>query len=391
MEKHARLSPLRRVAAAVGLVAAVGCGSPLPPSEPLQTPVSRAVADCGDEPGFECIPYELGGRTTARSYAHLAWGQFVALNRYPAAGGPETVWESWVSAPEVFANPDCQPQWPTRERTDTLEDRLVQQELLRRGETGVAVRDDNSEVHFNRSAFNWIVTRGFWYLDKQIDNFTRYKAGRPIDVRFPQLSVAVKAAWTPIAPEQKGSYHWREEGGELLGLNALHIASKIQPDWFWATWEHVDNPDRAAVAHPDPYGFPQGKLSTELRADFEGAGMDSEMWQHYRLNGTQATFTDSEGRPTILANSIIEAGFTSSSCMTCHARATVDGQGKSLPIESEHVGAPDPMWFGAPGPTARYLQQDFLFSLARAQPAGPGSDPTRPCSPGIAPAPSPGQ
>ena len=44
----------------------------------------------------------------------------------------------------------------------------------------------------------------------------------------------------------------------------------------------------------------------------------------YRLKGAQVDFTDRTGRPTIVGNSITEAGFVStSSCITCHAWASI--------------------------------------------------------------------
>lgn len=38
---------------------------------------------------------------------------------------------------------------------------------------------------------------------------------------------------------------------------------------------------------------------------------------------TQTNFVTSEGLPTILSNPVIESSFQKSSCMTCHALATV--------------------------------------------------------------------
>src|SRR5690606_10370352 len=53
-------------------------------------------------------------------------------------------------------------------------------------------------------------------------------------------------------------------------------------------------------------------------------------WFSYRLKGSQATYTDSTGRPTLLGNSVTEGGFvSSSSCMSCHARAAISPNGRA--------------------------------------------------------------
>jgi len=56
-------------------------------------------------------------------------------------------------------------------------------------------------------------------------------------------------------------------------------------------------------------------------------------WQFYRLRGSQTNFVTSEGFPTILSNPIIESSFQKSSCMTCHALASVGIRG-TVPIQA---------------------------------------------------------
>lgn len=188
---------------------------------------------------------------------------------------------------------------------------------------------------------------------------------------FPDGSVLVKAAWRPIAEAAKPRFHWREHEGRPWGLVALHVTSKILPGWFWATFEQVDNPGRAAVAHPDPFGLDAaGEPSAALLELFGEAGLDRAVWSHYRLDGTQTDYVGLDGTPVVLANSVIEAGFTaSSSCRTCHARSTIGAAGARLSFDPL-VGAPDPAWFTAPGPppAREFLQLDFAWSLTRAKP-----------------------
>lgn len=323
--------------------------------------------------------------------ARLAWRQFVWANAPVApagpAGAPAVLWESWAAAEEVFADPHAVPQWPSTVASAGTEPGLLQQALL------TAVLDDGTppderwprlavahataergEVRFNRTAFDWIVLKQLWYLEGQQNWFDLHAAGQPVDVDFPGGSVLVKAAWKPIGEGETGRFHWRRENGRLLGLTALHLTSKILPGWFWATFEHVDNPGRAAVAHRDPFGLDGGEPSAALLALMREAGLDPAVWANYRLDGTQTEYIDLAGAPIVLANSVIEAGFTAlSSCRTCHVRATIGERGQRLPFATV-VGAPEPAWFETPArpPVARFLRLDFAWSLARARARGAG-------------------
>lgn len=50
-----------------------------------------------------------------------------------------------------------------------------------------------------------------------------------------------------------------------------------------------------------------------------------EVFKNYRLKGSQIKYTTDGVEPTILGNSILEANLvSSSSCITCHARATLN-------------------------------------------------------------------
>jgi hypothetical protein len=100
-------------------------------------------------------------------------------------------------------------------------------------------------------------------------------------------------------------------------------------------------------------------------------------WEHYRLKGAQIDFTDSTGRPTILGNSVTEAGFVAtSSCITCHAKASGMLSGPSKPPKYTNLpvfrsdgqsdnGTPNPNWFWGTGtpPDVKFYQLDFLWEL----------------------------
>lgn len=331
--------------------------------------------------------------------AELAWRQFAWVNRPADDGG--ALWEGWITAAEVYADPHRTPTWPVTTRGRVLEDEPLQlaaiRDALDQDDTpddarrpGPLVGDDHApktEVRFNRTVLDWIVQKQLWYVEGQEALYDRFRSGQATTVPFPLGSVAIKAAWKPIAEDQAARYFThRGPAGELFGLIAMHLTTKVLPTWFWATFEHVDNPYRARVTRPDSYGIDPvdpSKPSSQVLQLFADQGLDPAVWGNYRLDGTQTSWVDPFGRPIVLANSVIETGVTArSSCMTCHVRASLGEEGKRLDVQPL-VGAPDPAWFLTPaapglydpntwsvlgaGPTATFVPLDFLWSTARAK------------------------
>lgn len=215
-------------------------------------------------------------------------------------------------------------------------------------------------------------------------------------------------------------------------LVSFHISTKDTPNWLWATFEHADNPGRCDYSGcSDAYGFATadavgtgqavnftaaktrcddlllpgwvydtgkryagGTITGNLAAIFRGLGIGTKpnttttptrydtAWSSYRLKGSQTDFVDSMGRPTILGNSVTEGGFEqSSSCITCHGRASTDGHG-TIPLslgvfinvanETGYLqgahGAPNPAWYNRSGqpPTPLALQTDFVWGFLSA-------------------------
>jgi hypothetical protein len=155
--------------------------------------------------------------------------------------------------------------------------------------------------------------------------------GRPVDfsefrIDFPVNAKEVKTQWRPIGEQEKNRYRWEEFTDDqgtvhLYGLTAMHITTKDVPNWLWATFEHVDNPQRDGA---EPWILPTRDRAAGPAGFPEGLGIEGTRWQNYRLRGAQIEFTNPTGHATLLANSQIEHGFqTSSSCITCHARATI--------------------------------------------------------------------
>lgn len=198
-----------------------------------------------------------------------------------------------------------------------------------------------------------------------------------------------------------GRYYTVMMGGQLQGLVAMHLSTKELPNWFWATFEHIDNPGRCDyLGCHDSFGvkpasqaprpnlkrpYAAGELTPALTALMTKAGLDP-VFQNYRLKGSQIDFTNSVGQPALLGNSVAEYGFVSTaSCITCHGRAGVDWSGKkgsdlnafgeissgqtfNGPLDSSH-------FYALNNPAQRYLMQvDFVWAIPfKAQPIGGSS------------------
>lgn len=197
-----------------------------------------------------------------------------------------------------------------------------------------------NETRMNKAAFEFILNRKLYNIDGQEAFFTSGLA-----VEFPVDAIEIKAAWRGftkdeldpaknfedlngdniITDDERGERLLRRKFHtgfglddnqqlKLFGLVAIHIITKDIPNWFWATFEHKDNPE-PEIPHFDRSTDPDQRFPKEL------AGT---IWQNYRLRGTQVDFTTSTGRPTVLGNTQIEGGFqATSSCITCHSRASI--------------------------------------------------------------------
>ena len=323
----------------------------------------------------------------------FAWNLFVTLNRPVKPGSIRVIWEHWIEQQEVFSNACKAPIWPTEYHPGTARSSALVK-LINRQSHGSSTfnSSDAEQVRINRVAFDYMLANDLWYSEGVLA-----QAVSP-GINFPRKSIIVKANWTPITEADKHRYLWQNlHNFGLVGLNGFHIISKELPNWFWSTFEHIDNPGRCdAIGCKDSFGstphyiaphlkpdlqYPPGELSPQLHALFNKNGLDAR-WKHYRLKGTMNRFTDAMGRPNLLGNSALEPNFeATSSCMTCHARATVSnntvglgvslGVGKSITPFQGYVGAPDPTWFfqTQSAPPARsapiVYPVDFLWELAQ--------------------------
>lgn len=259
--------------------------------------------------------------------------------------------------------------------------------------------DGSEEVRRNQATFDFIVCN---QLFAKAGLRAAFAAGKPIV--FPPDAMEVKANWVPADQVNASAYYVSAApDGKKYALVALHIISKLLPNWTWATFEHKDNLGRcdfigchdsfgAAVSDVTPNEalgrrYDPCTKTDSVRKVFADGGLPG-FWDNYCLKGTQADFITPTGVPTHLGNSVTESGFVdTSSCISCHARAAVNAKGIGTtssgfinpptaalcPNPSEPLcspnGAPNPTWFwtdpGKPGQTMTAMQTDFIWSIAR--------------------------
>lgn len=401
------------------------------------------------------VPHDAGPGNTEAIPASFpdkfAWMLFAKINQKASKQGPITgttnisndaIWETWPDdawtfpAAPVPANP---PQWPgdgqngprklLRGRAVTPNPARAGADVSKLDPAGFYATNGPSvgeEVRRNRPTFDYIVTNRLWYQQGIAAFFARSAAVATNEVQlaaravnFPRGSIEVKGNWIVISETNKARYHWNyNTSGQLLGLVAFHVISKDLPNWFWCTFEHVDNPGRGDyIGIHDSFGanpphtpsrtdqlfqkYPTEQLTANalnLLATNGFKGDWLEQWKHYRLKGSQTDYTDAVGRPALLGNSVTEAGFVgTASCITCHSRAAATPQGTSaFPLFGEksnlplmgisqtnmpyttiltYHGLPDPNWYyqavgqdapfagAAPGLRLRNLQTDFVWAI----------------------------
>jgi hypothetical protein len=344
-----------------------------------------------------------------RAPDEYAWRLFVALN-WPAnvAGrtadptrpfgvdGP-VVWETWKNAREVFLPRGADPgPWldgataVARSFEDAEPAPLQQIARAQRMSGGAlpafdpdAARRQRNETRLNKDVYEFVRTNELYNIEGQVALVTQQK----LSISFPLMGKETKAQWRAITQADKPRYHWTEVTNPdgtvtIFGLTALHITTKDLPNWFWATFEHVDNPARPGN---EPWELPSRdtfacKLAPQPDCNLSptGIGLENTKWANYRLRGTQIEFVDSTGQPLLLANSQPEQGFqVTSSCITCHARSSIGVIGNSAtrlsifkPSGEGYVGSVDPTWFAVDsigGRAPLFTQLDFVWALFRAQ------------------------
>jgi hypothetical protein len=322
-----------------------------------------------------------------------AWQLFVSLN-WPAKDNKckpnkfkklgddgATVWESWPSREQIFLeSAQAPPKWKV-----VCKDR----QLVLPVEDYSGFEDET--VRVNQPTYHYIQKNKLYSLDEQ----ERLAKAGVKNLNFPLGSQEIKAHWVRIHEVDKPRYHWLEvdrNGTQVIyGLSGLHIVSKDSPNWFWSTFEHVDNELRWPHVYPNAFlgwTYPSNDAAAcpldNLNCNQipKGFGLEGTKWENYRLRGTQTDWVDNRGKPTIGVNSQLESFMDqeSSSCLTCHALAVKGIEGNSMPIIPEtgeindeglgigYIGAPNPELFvDENGVEIPYLGLDYVWTLRNAK------------------------
>jgi hypothetical protein len=312
----------------------------------------------------------------------VAWQLFATVNApAPSAGNNDANFETWASDEDTFTT---RPTWPggpspAKLRVPALV-RLAPRSLRPR-----VLPSGSEEVRRNKDAFDFIVSKRLY---TQSGLKAAIASGEPIS--FPEQAIEVKANWIPVNEVSDASlYHTNTASdGKTYALVSMHIISKLVPNWTWATFEHRLNKGRCdymgcrdnfgAVrqiepAHTPPGGtYPACEKTPGVKQVFASAKLGA-VWENYCLKGSQVDFITTTGLPTLLGNSVTEDGFvSSSSCLTCHSRASVtsagaDAQDAGFVGNKSPNGAPDPAWFwnnpGTPSQSLKAFQSDFVWAI----------------------------
>ncbi len=357
--------------------------------------VKSLVSVCNDST-------RLSDPTFAKNQAYLfAWTAFLAINcpAQSTSASPH-IWETWKSVVDVYLPGGKAPApWSAPQPPRVLLDRpeIDSYTLLDKNKQPVL-----SEIRMNKGTFDYIVQRSLYSKAGQLAFFA--SSGPPID--FPFGAMEIKAAWLILTPNDpnnsryytvQATYTDPETGKTypvLAGLASLHIASKVLPDWFWTTFEQVDN--QKATMAPETVPIPPDVRA--FNSTVHAVLSPQSVWQFYQMRGAQMNYVNSRHIPSILANTLLETRFQkTSSCITCHNLATrgslsqgtlslwnvagngvlghigevgaasnhyADATGKPICYESSTNNFTN---CKMPNPTIVYKSMDFVWSLREAQ------------------------
>jgi hypothetical protein len=322
----------------------------------------------------------------AQDPGQLAWIMFLYAN-WPATpgkrgvpdptlplGATPTVWQTWKEVHEVYLAGGAAPlPWddggPKGPPTLSL------------GEIdGTTLEDESGNpimytVTMNQGTFDYLVSRALYSWNGQ----AALRSTGAAPVAFPASAMEVKASWIvldPVNDKDRIDHYLLAEAivppngmKVTVGLTGLHLTSKALPNWVWITFEQIENATTTGVSLKLP--IDPGIAQTNAMYQKALAGTP---YAYYQANGVQTTYTTAEGAATLLANTQIETKFqTSSSCITCHALASVS-TGKQPRLDffqlkagnlSGFTGAPPTTPFG-PGPD-QFSSLDFVWSMREAK------------------------
>jgi hypothetical protein len=337
----------------------------------------------------------------------FAWNMFLAVN-WPAKpdqnGVPNTrkslntsdlrVWETWILEQEVYLPDGSKPrafEAPSITQRN-LEKELAGHRALGGHATVMSFQNSKElaqvlmgetkdkygdpiwyDVAMNKPHYDYIVANELYNLDGQLKLLTMPTP----NIKFPPESTEVKVTWRVLKKGRDDFSRYITATALLaapgsptqtvtVGMTGMHIITKVLPWWTWATFEQMDNPTATNGGKPViPTTRAAAAVNKEMQAKLSGAPL-----QFYELRGTQINFTTDHGAPVYLSSTQMETFFQNSSCITCHAYASIGPKGARILDPKIVIGAgvPDYTKFNTPLPNKRFVQLDFVWSLINAKP-----------------------
>jgi len=382
---------------ALGLILLLpSCQSPQPARQSASTtepaPQQKDILDVTGVERMIADP-EASRAATDSNRGAYAWQLFIYFN-LPLTGTDSKVWEkAFRQTSTVYLSTGCEPPaWgqatplpsEVQAQANAMAGGVAPTQVWHNLDTSIQVdglvlpdiwkQDVRYQLLVNRPAFEYIVQRQFYNVEGQ------EKAAQDNDpADFPPASFELKTSWIWIGKnadrlnQLKPSYyiapayyevvkngrHVRWEVG-YAALSGMHIINKSQPKWVWITFENVNNP---TFTPPVKLELQIPDYAVQANQAYQQALRNiNSVFANYQLDGVQLDFQD----PTLLANSHIESAFQSqSSCMTCHATASITKDGKYFNIVDKSGGNIG-YYTGTPPSLSGYTQLDFVWSMKRA-------------------------
>ncbi len=319
----------------------------------------------------------IGGNTLiAAGPASFAWQMFVFVN-WPELpnhrGEPDparsigtnaaTVWESYKNASEVYLEDGQRPApwqvddelpWspvsksrPSAQALATLGPvdsswiHFLSESVMVDGQQ-ICDADSNTlyyDVRGDHSYFRYVVENTSGYELYNIEGQQSALADPKFTFNFPKDAVEIKASWRILQPAEDGSRYWtaigvyRDNHRQIhmarIGLTGLHIISKVLPNWFWTTFEQVDNATATYKYRLGEKGDavgPNANYDTSLDPvnKLWQQALAGTKWQYYALMGTQTQFVSASQQTTLLGSTQMETYFQpNSSCISCHKLSSI--------------------------------------------------------------------
>jgi hypothetical protein len=415
------VAPLASIA--VCSVAHLGCGAgtsePVPPvvgtSEAIATPPVPA-ADATPGPSVAGSACTMPTSVNGQSAEELAWRIFVAASCSPSPstpGGPSLAWETWTEqqnlGPVVAGVQKRKPHASrlalTKQKASTAPPTPDGVSCSPMTQPPVAHAPTNltSTACFAEEVF--ANPAEVAYITRPAPNSLLTLAGQAGagTISFPAESVEIKADWVAASSFTNATFkcdgsttdvYTESFNGTCYALAAMHVSSKLFPNWLWATFEPqypITNPNRCDPSLfsgcTDGWGSippvvektgntPAVSQQTPVLTALMNQAKLSRAFYNYRLTGVQWDYETNK----YLGNSFVEfnagVGPRQASCITCHSFAAMS---KTSPYGGVQGAFGDMApWVGlfpavptTPAPaSAPYFTQDRSYLLDSMGPKG---------------------